>query len=111
MPTYRQTNAGMQTKGTLFAGFDPATTSILAGVFMLSVMATFASIAVLKMAWWFPVLFFFALPNLAILCVVFFLIMGKPPGYVRDWADSKILGRAEVNGAAVSEPTTFDLEK
>jgi len=108
MPTYRPTNAGLQTKGTLWAGFDPMTSGIVAGVFMVSVMMTFASISVLKLSWLFAVPVLFALPNVALLSVVFFLIMGKPPGYLRDWFESRILERTEANLTRFTEPPAFD---
>jgi hypothetical protein len=95
MPTYRPTNAGLQTKGTLWAGFDPSTSALIAGVFMASVMVTFATISALKLSWLIAVPLFFVAPNAVLLATVFFLIMGKPPRYLRDWAESRILGRTE----------------
>ena len=65
------------------------------GVFMVSVMATFAAISVLKCSWMFAVPVLFVFPNVALLAVVFLLIMGKPPGYLRDWFESRILERKE----------------
>ena len=108
MPTYRPTNAGLQTKGTLWAGFDPMTSGIVAGVFMVSVMATFAAISVLKCSWMFAVPVLFVLPNVALLAVVFLLIMGKPPGYLRDWFESRILERREAALPQLVEPPPFD---
>lgn len=103
MPTYRPTNAGLQTKGTLWAGFDPMTSGIVAGVFMVSVMATFAAISVLKCSWLFVVPVLFVLPNAALLSVVLLLVMGKPPGYLRDWFESRILERKETGIAGGEE--------
>ena len=108
MPTYRPTNAGLQTKGTLWAGFDPMTSGIVAGVFMVSVMATFAAISVLKCSWMFAVPVLFVLPNVALLSVVFLLIMGKPPGYLRDWFESRILGRKEAALPQLADLPPFD---
>jgi hypothetical protein len=108
MPTYRPTNAGLQTKGTLWAGFDPMTSGIVAGVFMVSVMATFAAISVLKCSWMFAVPVLFVLPNVALLAVVFLLIMGKPPGYLRDWFESRILERREASLPQLVELPHFD---
>ena len=108
MPTYRPTNAGLQTKGTLWGGFDPMTSGIVAGVFMVSMMATFAAISALKCSWMFAVPVLFVLPNVALLSVVFFLVMGKPPGYLRDWFESRILSRREASLPQLVEPPPFD---
>ena len=110
MPTYRSTNSGLQTKGTLWAGFDPAVSAIIAGVFMVSVMLTFATISVLHLPWMLVVPVFFLLPNFLLLCVVFFLIMGKPPRHLRDWADSRLTGRTEIHQGRLAEPEHFDLD-
>jgi hypothetical protein len=109
MPTYRPTNAGLQTKGTLWAGFDPTTSGIVAGVFMVSVMATFAAISVLKFSWLFAVPVLFVLPNVALLSVVVLLVMGKPPGYLRDWFESRILERKETGLNWAEELPPLDL--
>jgi len=103
MPVYRPTNAGVQTKGTLWAGFDPNTSAAIAGVFLGSVMFTFAAIAKGKMPWALAVPGLFLLPNVLLLSIVFFLILGKPPRYLRDWAESRILARTEVDRAGVVE--------
>ena len=103
MPTYRPTNAGLQTKGTLWAGFDPSTSAVVAGVFMASVMITFATISALKLSWLLAVPVFFVLPNAALLSAVFFLILGKPPRYLRDWVESRLLGRTEVDLTRLAE--------
>ena len=108
MPTYRPTNSGMQTKGTLWGGFDPMTSGIIAGVFMVSVMATFAAISVLKLSWMFAIPVLFVVPNGALLAVVFLLIMGKPPGYLRDWFESRILERTQADLTRLAEPPPFD---
>jgi hypothetical protein len=108
MPTYRPTNAGLQTKGTLWAGFDPMTSGVVAGVFMVSVMATFAAISVLKCSWLFAVPVLFALPNGTLLSVIFLLIMGKPPGHLRDWFESRILERKETDLTRLAELPPFD---
>lgn len=108
MPTYRPTNSGMQTKGTLWAGFDPMTSGIVAGVFMVSVMATFAAISVLKCSWLFALPVLFVLPNAALLSVLLLLVMGKPPGYLRDWVESRILERKEAEAPWTEEPPPID---
>ena len=110
MPTYRSTDSGLQTKGTLWAGFDPMVSSLIAGGFMVTVMVTFATITVLKLSWLLVVPVFFVLPNLGLLSVVLFLIMGKPPRYLADWADSRLLGRTTVHCHALMEPEAFDVE-
>ncbi|MFI5337711.1 MAG: hypothetical protein ACHQ5A_13060 [Opitutales bacterium] len=110
MPTYRSTNSGLQTKGTLWAGFDPLVSAIIAGVFMVSVMLTFGTISVLHLSWMLVVPVFFLLPNFLLLGVVFFLIMGKPPRYLPDWADSRILGRTAVHLGDIREPEPFDTD-
>ena len=103
MPTYRPTNSGLQTKGTLWAGFDPTISSLVAGVFMVSVMFTFAAISVFNLSWLFAVPVCFLLPNLLLLAVVFGLILGKPPRYFLDWLDSRVLGRTGVDLAQLPE--------
>lgn len=108
MPTYRPTNAGLQTKGTLWGGFDPVTSGIIAGVFMFSVMGTFAAIAVLKLSWVFVVPVVFVLPNAGLLSVIFLLIMGKPPGYLRDWCESRILEQTQADLTRLAEPPPFE---
>ncbi len=108
MPTYRPTNAGLQTKGTLWAGFDPMTSGVVAGVFMVSVMATFAAIAVVKCSWLFAVPVLFVLPNVALLSVVLMLVMGKPPGYLRDWFESRIMERTEIGMSTENEQPPFE---
>ncbi len=109
MPTYRSTNSGLQTKGTLWAGFDPLVSAIIAGVFLITVMVTFATITVLSVPWIIVLPLFFLLPNFLLLGVVFFLIMGKPPRYLADWADSRLLRRTEVPWpGGGSEPEPFD---
>ncbi len=108
MPTYRTTNAGLQTKGTLWAGFDPMTSGIVAGVFMVSVMATFAAISVLKLNWLFVVPVLFVAPNGVLLAVVFLLIVGKPAGYLKDWFESRILERTVSDLTLLQEPTPID---
>lgn len=110
MPVYRATNAGLQTKGTLWAGFDPTVSSVVAGVFMISVMFTFAAISVLKMAWTMAVVGFFLAPNLLLLAAIFGLVVGKPPRYLLDWLDSRVLGRTEVELARVSVPDAPEVE-
>jgi hypothetical protein len=109
MPTYRPTNAGLQTKGTLFGGFDPTVSTILAGCFMGNVMLTFGSISALHTPWYIVVPFFFILPNAVLVSVVFFLIMGKPKRYLRDWFESRLLGRSEVDLNDIAEPPRIDL--
>lgn len=104
MPTYRPTNAGLQTKGTLWGMFDPTTTAVLAGVFMGTVIFTFASISALKVNWVFATIVFFALPNTITLAAIFFLIMGKPPRYLLDWCDSCILRRIACRLDKIDEP-------
>jgi len=111
MPNYRPTNAGLQTKGTLWAGFDPSTSAVIAGVFMASVMITFATISALKLSWLIAVPLFFLLPNALLLATVFFLIVGKPPRYLRDWAESRLLGRCEFSLTALGRLETPDLEQ
>lgn len=108
MPVYRPTNVGLQTRGTLWAGFDPSTSAVVAGVFMASVMITFATISALKISWLLAVPVFFVLPNALLLSAVFFLVMGKPPRYLRDWVESRILGRTEVNFPQMAEPEPPD---
>jgi hypothetical protein len=108
MATYRTTNSGLQTKGTLWAGFDPVVSSIVAGVFMVTVMATFATITVLHLSWMLVLPFCFVLPNLLMLVVVFYLIMGKPPRYLADWVDARILQRDEVRCEQLTEPERFE---
>lgn len=98
----------MQTKGTLWAGFDPATSTVVAGVFMASVMVTFATISALRVSWLLAVPLFFVLPNVLLLAAVFFLIIGKPPRYLRDWAESRILDRTQVELTAVAEPESLE---
>ncbi|WP_342751199.1 hypothetical protein OH491_27585 (plasmid) [Termitidicoccus mucosus] len=70
MPTYRPTNAGHQTKGTLWGGFSPAQLAALTGVFMGAVMLTFVSIIVMKINIWLAVIFIFLLPNTLLLLVI-----------------------------------------
>ena len=108
MPTYRPTNSGLQTKGTLLAGFDPATSAVVAGVFMVSIMVTFAAISVLKVAWFVALPVCFLIPNAALLSVIFFLIMGKPPGYLRDWLESRVFGWTGVDLTSLPEPPSFE---
>lgn len=110
MPTYRPTNSGLQSKGTLWAGFDPTVSAIIAGVFMLTMIATFVGITVLHVSWMLVVPVLFVLPNVLLLAAVFLLIMGKPPRYLADWADSRLLGRGEVRCRNMSEPEPFNLE-
>ena len=111
MPIYRPTNSGLQTKGTLWGGFDPAVSSIVAGVFMVSVMFTFGAISVLKVSWTMAVPACFLLPNAVLFAVIFSLIMGKPPRYLLDWLDSRILGRAEVDLARLPALETPALDE
>ncbi|WP_145929159.1 hypothetical protein [Termitidicoccus mucosus] len=110
MPTYRPTNAGHQTKGTLWGGFSPAQLAALTGVFMGAVMLTFVSIIVMKINIWLAVIFIFLLPNTLLLLVIFTLIMGKPKRYLRDWLESRIVGRTTVQLGKISEPSPIDLE-
>jgi hypothetical protein len=111
MPTYRPTNAGLQTKGTLWAGFDPSTSAVVAGVFMASVMVTFATISALKLSWLLAVPVFFVLPNAVLLSAVFFLILGKPPRYLRDWAESRLLDRTEVDLTRLAEIEPAEIDE
>lgn len=110
MPTYRPTNAGLQTKGSLLGGFDPATTAILSGVFLGSVLTTFGSISMLHASWYIIVPCFLLAPNLAVLFVLFTLVIGKPKRYLRDWFESRVLGLTEVNASNIHEPVRLDLE-
>lgn len=107
---YRATNAGLQTKGTLWAGFDPTVSSVVAGVFMVSVMLTFAAISVLKVAWTVAVPSCFLAPNLVLLAGIFGLVVGKPPRHLLDWLDSRVLGRTEVELSRVSESEAPEVE-
>lgn len=104
MPTFRPTNAGLQTKGTLWGNFDPQTTTIVAGVFGATVMCTYGAIAGLRLAWYFAVGAFFVLPNAILLFVVFALIQGRPRGYLRDWLATFVFGRVAVDHRAITEP-------
>ena len=110
MPTYRPTNSGLQTKGTLWAGFDPTVSSLVAGVFMVSVMSTFAAISVFRISWLFAVPVCFLLPNLLLLAVVFGLILGKPRRYFLDWLDSRVLGRTEADLTRLPETTAPEID-
>jgi hypothetical protein len=110
MPIQRPTNSGLQTRGTLWAGFDPTTSSLVAGVFMVSVMFTFGAISVLKVSWVFAVPVCFLLPNLLLLTVIFALVLGKPPRHLRDWLDSRVLERNGVDLRRVPEPVAPEIE-
>lgn len=110
MPTYRPTNSGLQTKGTLWAGFDPTISSLVAGVFMVSVMLTFGAISVFKLSWLFAVPVCFLLPNLLLLAVIFGLILGKPPRYFRDWCESRVLGRTEIDLTRLPETMAPEID-
>lgn len=110
MPTYRPTNSGLQTKGTLWGGFDPTISSLVAGVFMLTVMATFGAISVVKLSWLYAVPVCFLLPNLLLLGVIFTLILGKPPRYLRDWFDSRVLGQTGIDLTRVPEASAPEID-
>jgi hypothetical protein len=84
------------------------TSGVVAGVFMVSVMATFAAISVLKCSWLIAVPFLFVLPNVVLLSIIFLLIMGKPPGYLRDWFESRILARRETALPFLMDLPPFD---
>lgn len=110
MPVYRVTNAGLQTKGSLWAGFDPTVSSVVAGVFMVSVMLTFAAISALKVSWTMAVPACFIAPNLLLFAGIYGLMVGKPPRYLMDWLDSRVLGRTEVDLTRVPVPEIPELE-
>ncbi len=80
----------------------------MAGVFLVSVMVTFASISALKLSWVVAVGLFFLVPNGLMLAVVFGLVMGKPPKYVRDWAESRLLGKTRLNLEGMAEPPAWE---
>jgi len=110
MPAYRSTNSGLQTKGTLWAGFDPTVSALIMGVFMVSVMVTFGCIGVLHAPWLLAVPVCFLAPNVLLLGTVFLLIMGKPPRYLADWIESRLLARTEVRLGDIVAPEPFDLD-
>ncbi len=70
---------------------------------MVSVMVTFGTVSVLKFPWLIALPGFFLLPNGVLLAVLFFLVMGRPPRYLRDWFESRVLGRTEVEALNLPE--------
>lgn len=92
MPTYRPTNTGFQTKGKLSRFLEPASMSIVMGSFMASMFATFITMFVLSWSFLIVIPLCLLLPNAVSLYVVFFLIQGKPKGYLRDWLRTHVFG-------------------
>jgi len=71
-------------------------------------MATFAAISVFKLSWMVAIPACFVLPNAVLLLVIFSLVMGKPPRYLLDWLDSRVLGRTEADLTQLGEPEGFE---
>lgn len=99
MANNRATNAGMQTKGVLLAGLDPLMATLFAGCFIVSMVFTYGLVVRFHVSWIFSTLIFFVIPNGGLALVTMTLIIGKPPGYLRDWIDSYFLGGDSVDAA------------
>jgi low affinity Fe/Cu permease len=92
MPNYRPTNVGFRTKGFLMGKLEPASVSLVMGVFIVSIILSFLVGFILRFSLFWTCLFLIGVPNSISLYVVFFLIQGKPEGYLSDWYRSKIKG-------------------
>jgi hypothetical protein len=99
MANNRTTNAGMQTKGVLLAGLDPMMATLFAGSFIVSMALTYGLVVRFHFSWIFSAFVFFVLPNGGLALVTMTLIIGKPPGYLRDWIESYLLGSDSVDAS------------